>query len=157
MMCALALMSACSNDEKEIREVAYNYSYALANYKVEDATQYCTKETQETSLAYGLELMKGVSAEYIASDTPATIEIEGIEMTSDTTATAQYHKKTPIKDFGAKVNMVKRDGKWLVHDPMEATQKSNNKEERKIVADTINRNGKELVLYRFESEKEKEQ
>ena len=93
MMCALALMSACSNDEKEIREVAYNYSYALANYKIEDATQYCTKETQETSLAYGLELMKGVSAEYIASDTPATIEIEGIEMTSDTTATAQYHKR----------------------------------------------------------------
>ena len=101
MMSALALMSACSNDEKEIREVAYNYSYALANYKIEDATQYCTKETQETSLAYGLELMKGVSAEYIASDTPATIEIEGIEMTSDTTATAQYHKKTPIKDFMA--------------------------------------------------------
>lgn len=157
MTSALTLISACSNDEKEIREVAYNYSYALANYKVEDATQYCTKETQETSLAYGLELMKGVSAEYIASDTPATIEIEGIEMTSDTTATAQYHKKTPIKDFMAKVNIVKRDGKWLVHDPMKATQKSNNKEERKIVADTINRNGKELVLYRFESEKEKEQ
>lgn len=157
MMSALALVSACSNDEKEIREVAYNYSYALANYKVEDATQYCTKETQETSLAYGLELMKGVSAEYIASDTPATIEIEGIEMTSDTSATAQYHKKTPIKDFSGKLEIVKRDGKWLAHAPMEATQKSNNKEERKIVADTINRNGKELVLYRFESEKEKEQ
>ncbi len=155
MMSALALMSACSNDEKEIREVAYNYSYALANYKIEDATQYCTKETQETSLAYGLELMKGVSAEYIASDTPATIEIEGIEMTSDTTATAQYHKKTPIKDFMAKVNIVKRDGKWLVHDPMVTTQDSKNQEEKVVVADTIKRNGKEVVLYHFEPKKEK--
>ena len=155
MMCALALMSACSNDEKEIREVAYNYSYALANYKVEDAIQYCTKETQETSLAYGLELMKGVSAEYIASETPATIEIEGIEITSDTTATAQYHKKTPIKDFMAKVNIVKRDGKWLVHDPMVTTQDSKNQEEKVVVADTIKRNGKEVVLYHFEPKKEK--
>ena len=55
----------------------------------------------------------------------------------------------------AKVNIVKRDGKWLVHDPMVTTQDSKNQEEKVVVADTIKRNGKEVVLYHFEPKKEK--
>ncbi len=115
---SVVLLCSClssRNNIKEIKEVAYNYSYAMANYRVDDAEPYCTEETQNSVLRKGRELMEMVQPGYIESDTPATITIEKVELTSDSTATAYYHKTTPIKDMRGEVPLVLRNGEWLVH------------------------------------------
>lgn len=114
---ALAAM-ACHNDEREIRKTAYNYSYAMANYRVDDAEKYATTETKETTLIGARNMMKRIGDEYIASDTPAKIEIIGWGLTSDTTAYAVYHKTTPIKNFADTLLLIKRDGQWQAHAPL---------------------------------------
>lgn len=140
----LLLATACTNTTEKIRETAYQYSFALANYRVDDAASYCTQETQESTLQYASHLLENVPAEYIASDTPATIEIKDITMTSDTTATVVYHKTTPIKDFDGSLGLVKRGKEWLAHDPMESTV---NNREPEMVADTVTIRGKKIQLF----------
>lgn len=91
------------------------YLDAMANYRIDDAIPYCTKETQESTIETGRSLMAAVDPEYIKSDTPAIITIGDIEITSDTTAIAHFHKSTPIKQHNGQVNLLKRNGKWQVH------------------------------------------
>ena len=55
---------------------------------------------------------------YIAKDTPAEVDIETVERTSDTTAMVHYRKRTPIKDMAYNLEMRKRDGRWLAHSPI---------------------------------------
>ena len=111
----LLLTTACHNDEKAIKKTAYKYSYAMANYRVDDAEKYATAETRETTLVGARNMIARIGDEYISSDTPASIEIVDWAMTSDTTAYAIYHKTTPIKDFSDTLQLKKRDGRWLAH------------------------------------------
>lgn len=107
---------SCGN--KEIKNAAYNYNYAVANYQIDEAVQYCTDETNNTTLKTARFLMQFVDSSYISSDTPATIDIVSVKRLSDTTASVVYHKQTPIKDFTDTLEMRKRDGRWLAHDPI---------------------------------------
>lgn len=118
------------------QQVAYAYSYAMANYQVDDAAEYATEETKNTTLIKARSLMKAVGEAYIQSDTPAEIEITSIELTTDTTAIATYHKTTPIKDLTGTLELRKRDGKWLAHIPLKETKIPEKK--------TINKEGKEV-------------
>jgi hypothetical protein len=119
----LALMSAsCKSEEQMAEQAAYAYSYAMANYQVDNAAEYATEETQNTTLIKARVLMKAVGESYVKSDTPAEIEITNLEMTSDTSAIATYHKTTPIKDMTGTLEMRKRDGKWLAHTPLKETK-----------------------------------
>ena len=101
--------------EDSIIEAAYNYSMAMANYNVDKAIPFATDETQKTTLMRAKQLIQAVGDEYIKSDTPAKIEITDVEITSDTTAYAIYHKTTPLKNFSDTIQLRKRDGKWLAH------------------------------------------
>lgn len=101
-----------------VQQVAYAYSYALANYHVDEAEEYATEETKSTTLVKARSLVKAVGDEYIQSDTPAEIEITDVELQSDTVAIATYHKTTPIKDITGTLELRKRDGEWFAHSPM---------------------------------------
>lgn len=113
---------ACSNTEEQIREAAYNYSYAMANYDIDGAEPYADEETIQTTLATGRLLLQRVDKNYIKRDTPATITIEDIAMINDTAAVVDYHKVTPIKDFRDTVEVRKYGQRWLVHTPIKVIQ-----------------------------------
>lgn len=98
-----------------VEKVAYNYSYAMANYQVDEAQKYATEETKSTTLTMARNIVAKVDSNYIKSDTPASIEIVEVRMLNDTSAVATYHKKTPIKDFSDTLELRKRDGQWYAH------------------------------------------
>ena len=115
--CIALLATSCTSTQDLVEDVAYKYSYAMANYDIDQAEQYADKETKETTITTGRGMLTLVDSNYIKSDTPANIEIVATEMTSDTSAIVTYHKTTPIKDFTGTVEVRKRDGEWLVHSP----------------------------------------
>ncbi len=111
------ILAGCSSTQDLVEEAAYQYSFAMANYDIDNAEPYADDETQQTTLKTGRGLLSMVDSNYIKSDTPAKIEILNTEMTSDTSAIVTYHKTTPIKDFTGTVEVRMIDGKWLVHSP----------------------------------------
>ena len=111
---AVLLMFGCTTDEKEIKTAAYNYLDAMGNYRIDDARPYASTETCEKTLD-GIQnyLMPKVDTNYIKSNTPATIEILGVEILSDTTAVVNYKKTTPITtQNNGRLDMIKEDGRW---------------------------------------------
>ncbi|MBQ2508868.1 MAG: hypothetical protein II532_03775 [Bacteroidales bacterium] len=143
MLFLVLLATSCNRSAKAIADVAYGYSYAMANYDVDGAAPFCTPETQSTTLEYSKELIVSVGDAYIQSDTPASIEITHIEIQNDTLAVATYHKTTPIKDFEGELMVVNRNGKWLAHAPMKQSTDENTPKFKQVTK-TIN--GKEVVL-----------
>lgn len=118
--CAVLLLFcyACDSDYKQIKQVAYDYNLALANYDVDGASQFCTEETDSTKLKTARFLMQFVDSSFIVSDTPATVDIISVTRVSDTMAKVFFCKHTPIKDFSDTLEMRKRDGRWLAHSPI---------------------------------------
>ena len=111
---AILFMAGCNTDEKKIETVAYNYLDAMGNYKIDDARPYASAETCEKTLDVLLHhIMPKVDTNYIKSNTPATIEILGVEILSDTTAVVNYKKTTPITTQNdGRLDMIKEDGRW---------------------------------------------
>lgn len=111
---ALFLLVGCNNTAKEIEKVAYGYLDAMGNYRIEDARPYASKKTCENTLeVLQKSLMPKVDTNYIKSNTPATIEILGVEVLSDTTAVVNYKKTTPITvQNDGRLDMIKEDGRW---------------------------------------------
>ncbi|MBO7101122.1 MAG: hypothetical protein J6V98_03780 [Bacteroidales bacterium] len=128
---------ACSNNHA-IKEAAYNYSYAMANYQVDDAAKYSTNETIETTIEYAHHIINKIDTAYIIADTPAIIEIASTNKTSDTTAYAIYHKVTPIKDFRDTLQLRKREGKWLAHAPLKTAPRRTPQQTESIIAPETN-------------------
>lgn len=118
LLASALLLTACASDEEKIEKAAYKYNYAMANYDVDGADRYATQETRETTLEMARGLLIMVDTNYIKRDTPASIEIRHIWMVDDTSAVVTYHKTTPIKDFSATIDMRKRKGRWLAHNPI---------------------------------------
>lgn len=117
LLCLVCVgVASCGNNE--IKEAAYNYSYAVSCYRLDDAEHYCTEETSATLLKTARYLLQFVDSAYIASDTLVSIDILSVRRMSDSTAYAVYHKQTPTKDFSDTLQMRRRDGKWLVHAPI---------------------------------------
>lgn len=121
-------LCSCGNPQKKVKKVAYMYVYAMANYQVDDAIPHCTQETIDGVIARSRELMETVEPGYIESDTPAKVKILSVEMTSDTTAIAHYNKITPNKELNGQVDLVYRNGKWLVHVLLPSQKSSKTKE-----------------------------
>ena len=121
---ALALLLAgCDRNEKQARKVGYNYAYAMANYRVQEAAQYATEETKNTTLVIAQRLTDAVGEEYIKSDTPAKVEIVKVNRIDDTTTVIDFIKNTPIKkDVKISSLIRKRNGRWLVHDTIPVRQ-----------------------------------
>lgn len=115
---ATLFISSCNSDSKNIEKVAYNYLNATGNYRIDEAMPYATPETHKT-----LEFLKEVlipltDTTYIASNCPAKITINDIEIKNDT-ALVLYTKETPIKTLEAQITVIKYEGKWLVDLPLD--------------------------------------
>lgn len=109
------LLLSCSGEKTAVKQVAYDYSYAMANYNISAAEEYATEETRSVTLVVARKMIAAVGDEYIAKDTPATINILSVDIKNDTQAYAVYQKITPIKDFVDTLELRKRDGEWLAH------------------------------------------
>ena len=120
---ALALLlTGCNLNERKARKVGYNYANAMANYQVQEAAQYATEETKNTTLVIAQRLTDAVGEEYVKSDTPAKVEIVTFTRIDDTTAIINFHKTTPIKDSRFSLLLRKRNSRWLVHDTIPVRQ-----------------------------------
>lgn len=116
MLIAIPLFACCcKHEQKMIEKVAYEYSYAMANYQIDEAEKYATEETRNTTLMFAKGIVKKVDPNYIKSDTPAYIDIIDVKIVNDTSAVATYHKTTPMKDFSDTMELRKRNGKWYAH------------------------------------------
>ena len=111
---------AQQREKKNIEKAAYGYLDAMGNYRISDAYQYATPETQQKTLRFIEErIMPITDKNYIKSETPATITITGITIKSDTTAEAMFHKSTPSSERNNMLQLVKRNGKWMAHVPID--------------------------------------
>lgn len=116
MLVAIVFFSCCcKHEQKMVEKAAYEYSYAMANYQVDEAEKYATEETKNTTLEMAKKIVEKVDPNYIKSDTPATIDIIDVKFVNDTCAVATYHKITPQKDFSDTLQLRKREGKWYAH------------------------------------------
>lgn len=113
------LLVSCNNDEKKIIETAQKYLEATANYQIEEAYPYATKATRETTLPYITNIMMPmVDSNYIASNKPATIELDSLLIVGDT-AWVLYTKTTPLRRYINTIYLIKEEGKWLVDVPLD--------------------------------------
>lgn len=151
LLACCILFVSCKTDEQNAKKVAYAYSYAMANYQVDEAEMYATDETKNTTLIKARQLVAAVGEEYVKSDTPAELEITDISFSDDTSAIATYHKKTPIKDFSGTVELRKRDGKWFAHDPIPVVT-SPNPDSIKLPKH-FSKEGKEIKEFEFSPKK----
>ena len=135
----LFMCCGCKSDRNLAEKAAYNYSFAMANYQLDEAAKYATVETQNTVLVRAEQRLQKLDSSYIKSDTPATIEITDVNFTSDSTAIATYHKTTPIKNFSGELELRKRDGEWYAHvvPPVESESAKKQRHERHAKYDTL--------------------
>ena len=114
--CLLALCCSCNSDERAINKVAKGYLNAMANYQIADAYQYATEETCNTTLSFvENDIMPHLAPNIISDNTPATITIDSLELSNDTTALVFYSKTTPLGDMSDQITLHKRGSKWKVH------------------------------------------
>lgn len=111
---AAAVLSACDNAKTEIEQAARGYLDALGNYRIADARPYATEQTCDVTLTFFDTLMAHTDPQAYADNIPAEITINGVTMTSDSTATVAFHKSTPSIQQDGSVEVVKVDGRWLV-------------------------------------------
>ena len=119
------LMAACSSDEEKIKESAQGYLDALGNYRPAEARPYASAETCEKTLAFYEALMNYTDSSVFKNNIPAEITLGQIEYTNDTCAIVSFHKSTPSTQQDGKLHMVKRKGKWLVHEVIDPTPITN--------------------------------
>lgn len=110
----LLLAVSCGNNaQKDIEKTAYGYLYAMGNYRLDDARPYASTPTCERTLdVLQNYILPRTDTNYIISNTPATIDILGVELLSDTTAVVSYSKTTPLQVQSGKLDMVKENGRW---------------------------------------------
>lgn len=98
------------------------YIQAMGAYDIEGARKYATEETQKTTLDFVentiLKNMSEEGKENIKKNTPAEFSNVQVEIFDDTSANVSFHKKTPLAEADASVEMRKRDGKWLAYQPI---------------------------------------
>ena len=115
---ATLTLFGCNNDEKQIIKVAEGYLDAMGNYRIEDAYQYATKTTRETTLPYLSEtLIPMTDSTFLAANVPAEIELDSLLVVGDT-AWVLYTKTTPLKRYQNTIYLIKEEGKWLVDVPL---------------------------------------
>lgn len=111
----LLLLSACDNSREEIKTAAYGYLNALGNYRIDEARPYATQETVDITLAFWEKAMAHADSSAFSNNIPAKITLGEVTI-HDTTASVAFHKSTPIKEQDGTIGLVKRNGKWLVHE-----------------------------------------
>ena len=116
MLWSAILLSACNSDEQKIKDAAQGYLDAMANYRIEEAEPYATEETRNITLQFVKQaIMPNLAPNVIPDNTPATIKINSVEITTDSTATVAYTKTTPNETLNETIGMLKRNDEWRVH------------------------------------------
>lgn len=119
-ICVMLLFSGCASEraaeKKAVKRVAYEYIWSLANFDVNRAEKYASAETKRETLGTARTLMAQTDRKVIEQDLPAKVRITNVKLTSDTTATAVWHKTTPRKKNSREIELRKRNGKWQAHD-----------------------------------------
>lgn len=109
----LFMLVGCKSDQALIEDAAMGYLTAMGNYRIEEAEAYASEETIEKTLHVIEEtIMPNLDKNFIAQNTPATIEIQEINLLTDTTAEVKYVKTTPIQVQDGKLDMVKQNNEW---------------------------------------------
>lgn len=120
LICGMLLFCSCAcertAEKKEVKRVAYEYVWSLANFDVQRAEKYASEETRRETLGTARTLMAQTDRKVIEQDLPAKVRITNVKLTSDTTATAVWHKTTPRKKNSRPMELRKRNGKWQAHD-----------------------------------------
>lgn len=110
----ILLFSSCSNEEKKITDAAMGYLNATANYRIDDAFPFASKDTRENTLPFIKEkLLPITDTESIRANTPATIDITEIRIGIDS-AEVDYIKNTPLHTTENTILLIKEEGKWVV-------------------------------------------
>lgn len=116
MLAGLLLLAGCTagKQKKEVERVAYGYLEAMGNYRINDAAEFSSQGTRETTIRVFNRLMEKCDSAKLMENTPAEITITGVRILSDTTARAYFHKHTPITEQTDSVPLILEDGQWLV-------------------------------------------
>ena len=111
-------MTGCTDDNKEVREVAYGYIIATGNYQIDKAMQYASKETRERTLPFIRDKIIPITdTGFMKANTPATATIDSIVILKDT-AWVLYTKTTPLEVSTNELCIIKENGKWVVDVPL---------------------------------------
>lgn len=118
LMLAVGLLTACHNDQQEVKKVAFGYLNATGNYRIDEAAPYASKDTRKRTLPFiKNKLIPITDTNYLKANVPATITIDSIWFEGDS-AWVAYTKTTPIKRLQNCVSVIREDGKWLVNVPL---------------------------------------
>lgn len=110
----LALCAACANDAEKIAQAAQGYLDAMGNYRPAEARPFATEETCSATLEFYEHILTTTDPKVYANNMPAEITLGEISI-NDTLATVAFHKSTPATQQDGTIDLVKRKGKWLVH------------------------------------------
>ena len=122
ILSAALLATACASDQEQIKQSAQGYLDAMGNYRPADARPYSTQQTCDVTLAFFERIMEITDSSVYSNNIPAEITIGEITIADDTTATAAFHKSTPSVQQDGAINLVKRQGRWLVHEVIDVPQ-----------------------------------
>ena len=116
------VFSACNSEKQEIKKVAENYLDAMANYRIEEAEPYATEETRNITLRFAEEvIMPHLTPNVIPDNTPASVEITSVKITTDSTATVNYTLTRPLLTTNDTINLLKRNNEWRIHFVVDVT------------------------------------
>ena len=118
ILISLASLTACttkSKDQKAIEQVAYNYLDAMANYRIDEAEQYASHATVESSIKLAKFFMTMADSNFVTRNTPGKVEITDCYMSNDSTAVVKYHKTSPSGETNDSIWVIKEEGKWMAH------------------------------------------
>lgn len=129
------LLSACANDEEQIRQCAQGYLDAMGNYRPTEARQYATQQTCDVTLAFYERVIEVTDPNVYKDNMPAEITIGDITIADDTIATAAFHKSTPTTQQDGSIDLVRRDHKWQVHQVLNVPQLPAKEQGPRILSD----------------------
>lgn len=119
LLCFILLAISCGGGEKQLKEYAQSYLDAMGNYRPAEARPYASQETCEQTLAFYEMLMEHTDSAVYRNNMPAEITLGAIAYPTDTTAEVAFHKNTPATQQDGTLHLLKREGRWKVHEVIE--------------------------------------
>ena len=115
IVAVLMTLVSCNNSEKkEIEQLALGYIDATSKFDFDAAEQYATKQTTEVTLKHLRLIQRFIDSSTLENAKQAKFEVKKVEITSDTSAIAIYHKETETNNYTDTLNIIKEEGAWKV-------------------------------------------
>lgn len=105
-----------SANEEPIVAVAQGYLDAMANYNVDAAIPFASRETKESTIPFFRMMIAKTDSGYIRRNTPAEVHIDSVRIQSgDSTAIVFFTKTTPVQSKHQQLDLIKRNDTWQAH------------------------------------------